>query len=70
MKDLLEAITIMSKYTDAKYPTHCEHDVLYFNTIDTSKVSAIDIQRLEELGFHKWSTEEVDGFYSYLYGSN
>lgn len=69
MKDLLEAVTIMSKYTDKEYPTNCNHDELRFNTIDTTKVSEEDIKRLAELGFID-DKDDIGGFLSFKYGSN
>lgn len=67
MKDLIEALTILSKYTDAFYATACEHDVLYVPTVDHESVSKEDKIRLKELGF------DVDyvhkGFKSYRFGS-
>lgn len=69
MKELLEAITIMSKYTDDVYPTNCNHDELRFNTIDTTKVTEEDLARLEELGFHD-DRDDIGGFISYKFGSN
>ena len=68
MEDLLEAINILAKYTDSSYPTHCEHDILRFNTVDVDDVSDSDISRLSELGFRVCG--HVGGFYSYKYGSN
>lgn len=50
MKDLIEALAILSKYSDTKYPTTCEHDVLYV-CIDPATVSADDLARLAELSF-------------------
>lgn len=29
MNDLIKALQIFAKYTDAKYPTSCEHDIFY-----------------------------------------
>lgn len=69
MKDLLEAITIMAKYTDSIHPTNCNHDELRFNTIDSTKVSEEDLRRLEELGFHD-DRDDIGGFLSFKYGSN
>jgi hypothetical protein len=69
MKDLIEAITIMMKYCgNDKYPTHCEHDVLYFPNVDYDEVSDEDKKRLEELGFVE-NTEFGSGFMSYRFGS-
>jgi len=64
MKDLIEALTILSKYNNDYAPTHCEHDN-FFVTCDTSKVLADEVERLEELGFHK----SEYGFVSYRFGS-
>lgn len=68
MKDFLEAVTIMAKYSDDEWPTNCSHDYLHFNKIDESKVSPEDIKRLDELGF--FVDEEYGGFGSFKYGSN
>jgi hypothetical protein len=69
MRDLIEAISIMMKYCgDDKYPTCCEHDVLYFPKADYDSVSDEDKKRLEELGFSK-NTEGGEGFMSYRFGS-
>jgi hypothetical protein len=64
VKDLIEALTIFAKYTDAEYPTHCEHDKLYV-LVDPAKVTAEDKARLEDLGFRP----SVDAFYSFRFGS-
>lgn len=69
MKDLLEAITIMMKYSNDEYPTNCDHDILRFNSIDSTKVSKEDLKRLEELGFED-DRDDIGGFYSFKYGSN
>ena len=66
MKDLIEALVIFSKYMrdDNKYPTACEHDVLYICGIE-EEIAQEDAKRLEELGFLSSS----DGWVSYRYGS-
>ena len=65
MKDLIEALTILLRYGNPEYPTHCEHDELFICDIDAAHVSAADKARLEELGFH----EHDGGFRSYRFGS-
>jgi hypothetical protein len=65
MKELIEAFTIFAKYTDARC-TGCEHDTLYVY-VNPAEVSAADIARLDELGFHACAEDE--NFYSYRYGS-
>ena len=66
MKDLLEAIKIFSKYSDAKYPTNCGHDSLWVN-VDEAVVSKEDIKTLDKLGFF---VDEDGGFLSFRFGSN
>lgn len=67
MDGLIEALTILRKYDNPAYPTHCEHDTLYV-LIDPAKVSDEDKARLDELGFTT-DDEFVDCFKSYKYGS-
>lgn len=64
MKDLIEALTIFSKYSDTLYPTHCEHDEL-FVCVNPELVSPEDLKRLEELSFNP----QGDLFYSFRFGS-
>lgn len=68
MKDLIEALTILAKYIDPeeKWPTQCEHDVLYVCLVDVEDVSTEDITRLNELGFIE---NEDGGFKSFRFGS-
>jgi len=68
MKDLIAALTILAKYTNDDYPTHCEHDELFVNTVDASEVSEEDISKLSGLGFNV--NKDVGGFSSFKYGSN
>jgi len=65
MKDLIKALTIFLKYTDTKYPTHCEHDILYIGDVLYKDVSDKDRNELDKLGFFEYE----DGFASYRYGS-
>lgn len=66
MDDLIKALTILRKYGNPDYPTHCEHDELLV-LIDPSKVSDEDVQELEKLGFHEENSQ--DCFVSYKFGS-
>ena len=66
MKDLIEALTIFSKYTDDAHPTCCEHDVLYV-LVDPENVAAEDRARLEALGFI--AVYHDANFRSYRFGS-
>lgn len=62
---LAEALRIASKYLDDNaHPTHCEHDTLYL-VLHPSKVSSIDIDKLNSLGF----TRDTEFFTSNLFGS-
>jgi len=66
MKNLIEALTIFSKYTNSNYPTSCEHDILYVQ-VDPAEVTYDDKTKLNDLGFHA----DIDNhnFYSYTFGS-
>lgn len=64
MKDLIEALTIIYKYNQEKYPICCEHGSLYI-PMDFNIVSEEDIQKLYELGFKLYE----EGFQSYRFGS-
>ena len=66
MKDLIEALTIFAKYTDARHPTCCEHDVLYV-LVDPAQVTTEDRARLEALGFEP--QEHDRNFTSNRFGS-
>jgi hypothetical protein len=67
MDDLIEALTIFRKYRNEKYPTHCEHDVMYIMAVTQDEVSTEDRSRLDVLGFRYGS--EADCWYSFRYGS-
>jgi len=67
MEDLIEALQIFLKYRNKKFPTHCEHDILYVCGIDQAAVSGEDKFRLAELGF--LLDPEGIGFMSYHYGA-
>lgn len=66
MKNLIEALTIFSKYQDLACPTSCAYDILYIMGITEEEVSPEDRTRLEELEF-LWGTDGV--WLSYRYGS-
>ena len=69
MKDLIEALTILSKYMseDVFSPTHCEHDTLWIVGVTKDDVSKKDLKRLKELGIF-WSNDH-DSFISFRFGS-
>lgn len=66
MDDLIEALVIFRKYTDERWPTHCEHDVMYV-CVDPDAVSDADKAKLDELSFIPSDDEEC--FASYRFGS-
>ena len=66
MDDLIKALTILRKYGNPSWPTHCEHDVMYVN-IRYSEVSDEDRGILNGLGFDE--DDDNDGFMSYKFGS-
>ena len=68
MKDLIEALTIFAKYQpETRWPTHCEHDVLYIIGVTLDEVASDDAKRLDELGF-MWS-EHSESWQSFRFGS-
>ena len=64
MDDLIEALKIFRKYTDAYNPTNCTHDEFLVN-VDPDKVSEEDKIRLGELSF----TPDRGSFSSYRFGA-
>lgn len=68
MKDLIEALTILSKYTEDRNPTHCEHDVLAV-MVDPARVPPDEIERLETLGFIATKQDGDPVFISFRFGS-
>ena len=67
MKNLIKALTILSKYTDSEYVTSCEHDMLYVH-IDPRLVSDEDLNKLGLLGFH--ADYSNYNFTSFVYGGS
>lgn len=66
MDELIEALTIFRKYTDARWPTACEHDMLYVCGVPRELVSDEDNERLEQLHF---VPNDVGGYESSWFGS-
>jgi len=66
MADLIEALQIFAKYTDAKFPTTCEHDILIIAGVEQTHVMPGDNMRLYELGFI-WNAE-YQAYASYRFG--
>jgi len=69
VKDLIDALTILLKYGNPEYPTHCEHDQLYICGIDPEEVSKEDKKQLKKLGFEITKEHGEKQFYSFKYGS-
>jgi hypothetical protein len=71
MKDLIEALTILMKYSDGEVhaPTHCEHDIFLVAGcgIGRETIPDDDAEKLLNLGFH-WSSE-YDCWASFRFGS-
>ena len=66
MNDLISALQILSKYSEEKRPTYCEHDTFYV-MVDPLDVSDEDIKSLDSLGF---SADTDNGrFFSFIFGS-
>jgi hypothetical protein len=67
MDDLIAALQIFRKYTDADSPLHCEHDTLLV-CVDPTLVSDEDRAALDRLGFFVGG-EYPDVFTSFRFGS-
>lgn len=67
MEDLIKALQIFAKYTDTKYPTNCEHDVLMIMGVDRDDVTGDDEKELDKLSF-RWD-EDNECFSSDRFGS-
>ncbi len=72
MKDLIEALQILAKYTTVDQPTRREHETLQV-FVNPAIVSFKDIIRLAQLGFYAGTAEaQADSnqgtFYSLHYG--
>jgi hypothetical protein len=64
--DLIEALGIFRRYSDTKFPTHCEHDVMYV-AVPPDNMKPSHIARLKTLGFN--ITDSGEMFESTLFGS-
>lgn len=78
MEQLIEALQILLKYGNEKYPTHCEHDCLHIVGIEPKSISDEDKSKLYDLGFLVRIEGELDSdgeeieeseIFSYRYGS-
>jgi uncharacterized protein CbrC (UPF0167 family) len=67
MKELIEALQTFAMYTQTKWPTHCEHDVLMICDVGRDTMSAADQDYVEERGF-LWS-DEHECWISFRFGS-
>ncbi len=65
---LIKAFTIFQKYTDTKWPTHCEHDTLMV-LVNPDDVSDEDKAELDRLGFNPDDEYGDNYFSSYRFGS-
>lgn len=63
---LIEALTIICKYSNEEFPTNCQHDVLFVSGPAPKDMDPKDAARLKELGFI-WPAgddeEDYDGDY-------
>ena len=67
MKDLIAALLILNDVLnkpDSKYPTACEHDVLYVCDVDFNLVTIDMIHQLYKLGFIPGSDEDGSELYN------
>ena len=63
MEDLIKALNILWPYLseyNSKWPTHCEHDILYVCGIDMDKISLEEVHELSKLGFLPGGDEDPE----------
>jgi len=68
MKDLIAALIILNDVLnrpDSKYPTACEHDMLYVCDVNFNLVTIDMIHTLYKLGFIPGSDEDADILINY-----
>ena len=68
MDDLIEALQILRKYGNPKYPTFCADKQMTIDGIVPSIVSAEDKYRLHYLGFEVIAGNNGDEFVSFKFG--
>jgi hypothetical protein len=56
-KSMAEAFTIFAKYTEDRWATNAEHDILCVNV---NGVNDADSARLKDLGWHRGHDEDPD----------
>lgn len=66
MDDLIEALKIFRKYTNAYAPSWCRHEELHI-AVNPEDISEEDKNRLAELDFD--ISEDTEDFYSFRFGS-
>jgi hypothetical protein len=67
MQDLIKALQIFAKYTDAYAPLHCSYDKLTICEVSIDDMHSDDIAAVQALGFD-WDEGE-DCWYSFRFGS-
>lgn len=63
MKDLIAALLILQDCLndpENKWPTACEHDILYVCGVDFNKVTVDMLHQLAKFGFLPGSDEDID----------
>ena len=71
MKDLIEALKLLwpcLKDPNTKWPTSCEHEILYICGVDMNKVTVDDVHLLAIYGFIPGSDEDYR--YTSIYNEN
>ena len=63
MKDLIEGLQILLKYSASESPAQCRHNRLSVHGVRPTDVSDDDRQRLDDLGFSVDREFGIDLFY-------
>ena len=67
MKDLIEALTILAKWVDDEWPTHCTHDQFAVKGPRPRRLTNNERKRLKTLSFHY--DAELEMWVSFRFGS-
>jgi hypothetical protein len=62
MEDLIKALQILLPYYyGGRWPTYCEHDIMYVCRVDVSKMDVSVVHELSKLGFMPgWGDEDYE----------
>lgn len=67
MEDLIKSLQIFLRHGNVKFPTHCEHDIMYIFPNNPEGFTEEEVAELDKLGWH-WD-EDDESWQSFKFGS-